>query len=360
MTADPRRNLQQLAFSRCVPVNATIEVTLRCNLKCVHCYNFDRAQPLPIARAAAELSGAEIVDAIDQLAAAGALFLTFTGGEALLHPQIYEFVRHAVARRFSVAVKTNGMHLVDRARALRDAGCGRVDVSVYGASAATHDAFTLAPGSFDRTVAGVRAALDVGMRVHLNLCLVRTNAHEVADMVALAQELGVGCGIDPQITRRYDGTDEPLDLRVDRDTLRALYRGPLAPFLSAASCSRDAAPQCSCARSVVAIASNGDVYPCIGAPIRAGNLREQSFADIWASSPVFERIRGLRLADFAACAPCPDRPWCRRSSGVVYVNTGDYTGPESWTCMEASVLREIAQERAAASASAAPAGEGAR
>lgn len=337
----PRGKLQRLAFASCTPVNATIEVTLRCNLRCVHCYNFDRSVPYPEQREAAELTPPEILSAIDQLADAGALFLAFTGGEAMLHPNILDFVRHGVKRRCQVTMKTNGVHLVERTAELVEAGATRVDVSLYGATAATHDGFTRAPGSFERTVAGARAAKAAGMQVTVNLCVTKHNAAEIGAMVDLVKDLGVGCGIDPQITARYDGTTSSLDLRIDRETLAALYRGPLAPYVTIPECSRDAAPQCSCARSVVAIASNGDVLPCVGAPIPSGNLRDRSFAEIWRDSPQLQRIRDLGLADFATCEPCPDRPFCRRSSGVVYVNTGNYTGPEDWTCMEASVLHEL-------------------
>lgn len=338
----PRGKLQRLAFDSCTPVNATIEVTLRCNLRCVHCYNFDRSVPYPKQREAAELTPPEIFSVIDQLADAGALFLAFTGGEAMLHPHILDFVRHGVKRRCQVTIKTNGVHLVERTADLVEAGAARVDVSLYGATAATHDGFTLAPGSFERTVAGVRAAKAAGMQVTVNLCIVKSNAAEIGDMVDLVKQLGVGCGIDPQITARYDGTTSSLDLRIDRETLAELYRGPLAPYVSVPQCSRDTAPQCSCARSVVAIASNGDVLPCVGAPIPSGNIRDKSFAEIWRDSPQLKRIRDLELDDFKTCQPCPDRSYCRRSSGVVYVNTGNYTGPEEWTCMEASVLHELA------------------
>jgi len=346
MSESPRQKLERLAFDSCTPVNATIELTLACNLRCVHCYNFDRALPYPKQRASAELSRAELLAAIDQLADAGALFLSFTGGEAMAHPNLLELVRHARARRCAVNVKTNGVHLAERAGELRAAGVGTVDVSIYGATAATHDAFTLAPGSFERTITGVRGAAAAGIVPRVSICLVRSNAAEVGAMVELVRDLGVSASLDPHVTARYDGDRASLDLRLDRGELLALYRGPLRTLLDPPDCHRDApdSVQCSCARSVVAIASNGDVYPCIGAPMRAGNIRERPFAEIWRDSPELQRIRALSLPDFPSCAPCPDRAWCRRSSGTVFVNTGDYTGAEEWTCMEASVLRQIAEE----------------
>ncbi len=330
------------AFRTCTPLGATIEITLRCNLRCAHCYNFDREVPYPKTRAASELTPPEIVALIDALAEAGTLFLSFTGGEALLHPHLEDFVRHARERRFAVRVKTNGTLLTPpRVSRLQAAGVLGVDVSLYGARPETHDAFTADPGSFERTVAGVRSARDAGMKVRVSVSVMRTNAAEMGEMIDLIESLGVVANLDTHITPRYDGEQGPVGLRVDAETLEQLYRGPLRQLVGAPDCSPDRSVQCSCARSVVAIVSNGDVYPCIGAPLRAGNVREQTFAEIWATSPVFLKIRGLTLDDFSACKPCPDRPYCRRSSGVVYVTTGDYTGPEEWTCMEAAVLHRI-------------------
>src|SRR5262245_23908009 len=115
------------AEEQCIPFGATLEVSLRCNLRCVHCYNFDREVPYPKKRAAEELTPPEIYSVIDQLAAAGTLLLSFTGGEALLHPHLDDFVRHARKRRFAVRVKSNGT-LLTRERVARLAEAGTLGV----------------------------------------------------------------------------------------------------------------------------------------------------------------------------------------------------------------------------------------
>lgn len=333
------------AYEACVPLFVTMELTLRCNLRCVHCYNFDREKPLPKEASAAELNPAEIRRILDELAEAGALEVSFSGGEALVHPHLDDFIRHARALRFAVRIKSTGMLLTPaRASSLADLGVYAVDVSLYGANAATHDAFTTVRGSFEKTVAGVRAAREAGLKVSLSFCLTKHNADEIAAMQALAGELGVTYVLDPQLTARYDGTTSSLDNRVDAPTLDALYRGPLRGALGEITCHADRDVQCSCARTVCGISSTGEVYPCIGAPVPSGNLREQSFGEIWTGSPALNRIRGLTLQDFSACEPCPDRPFCRRSSGVVFTNTGNYTGPEAWTCMEAGIIRRIHED----------------
>jgi radical SAM protein with 4Fe4S-binding SPASM domain len=339
------------AYEACVPLFTTIELTLGCNLRCVHCYNFDRSVPRPKEAKGNELTPAEIKKLIDELAEAGGLEISFSGGEALLHPHLEEFVRYARQLMFAVRLKSNGMLLTpERAARLADAGVYAVDVSLYGASAATHDEFTTVKGSFDRTVAGVENAVAAGFKVALSFCLTRGNASEIPEMIALSERLGVTYTLDPQLTARYDGTTSSLDHRVDAETLEALYRGPLRAALGGPQCNPDREMQCSCARAVCGVSATGEIYPCIGAPVPSGNLRDASFTHIWRHSPALNRIRGLEAQDFSVCQACPDRPFCRRSSGVVYTNTGDYTGPEPWTCMEAAVIHKIYDEAQAASA----------
>jgi radical SAM protein with 4Fe4S-binding SPASM domain len=346
--------LHRRAFEACIPLSVTLELTLRCNLRCVHCYNFDRDLPyLPLAKREEELSDAELHRIVDEVRAEGCLYLALTGGEAMVHPALFDLVAHGVKDGLVMTVKTNGT-LLDEAQAqkLADAGAAGVEVSLYGASAEIHDGFVKQPGAFARTVSGVRAARAAGLRVKLSFVLVQRNAGEVDRMLALGDELGVAYGVDPQITARYDGSRSSLDLRVDRDTLARLYRGPLRHLVPSAT-ENPTSAQCACARSVCGISAFGEVYPCIGAPVPSGSLRRQSFHEVWTTSPALQKIRGLTLDDFPTCRSCDHLGHCRRSSGVIYANTGVYTGPakfgDDWTCMEAEVLHALHDEQPAES-----------
>jgi radical SAM protein with 4Fe4S-binding SPASM domain len=341
--------LQQTAYERCIPLTVTLELTLRCNLKCVHCYNFDRELPYaPDRNRGEELADHEVHRILDEVRAEGCLFLAFTGGEALLHPGLVEFIRHARAAGMSVRLKSNGSLLdAGTAATVAAAGAAAVDISLYGARPETHDGFVKKPGAFERSLAGVRAARDAGLETRLTFVLVRRNAGEIAAMMAMAQELGIHYVLDPQISARYDGSRSSLDERLDGAMLEHLFRGPLRTHLPPPDPGRTSV-QCSCARSVCGITAFGTVYPCIGAPLPAGDLRRQSFREVWRGSPVFRWIRGLTLGDFPACRGCEHRDYCPRSSGVMFSNTGMYTGPErfgaDWSCMQAEVFHRIHRE----------------
>ncbi len=330
------------AHDRCIPLNVTLELTLSCNIRCTHCYNFDREQPRPAA--GPELSMEEIRALLADLRRAGTLFLTLTGGEAMVHPRFWEIADEAASRGFAVSVLSNGTLLTERAcdRLAAYPNLWSVSLSVYGAEAPTHDGVTRTPGSFDRTLAGARRLRDRGVRTSLKFIVMKANAAEVGAMLEWADAEGFEFSVDPAITGRYDGTSGSLSTRVDAETLEALYRGPLQSLVGPARTGTgDHDFRCNCARGNAAVSSTGEVYPCIATPLRAGSIREKPFSEIWAASPVFRWIRGLRLSDLKTCAPCELKPWCRRSPGSAYLLTGDYTSVDPWTCREAEILKSI-------------------
>lgn len=339
------------AERRCVPMSVTMEIALTCNLRCRHCYNFDRELPLhPDPARSNEMSDEQIHRVIDEIHAEGALFLAFTGGEPLSHRGVDGFVRHASGIGLLVRLKSNGVLLTrERVRRLSAAGLSAVDVSVYSATAAIHDDFVRQPGAFERTLSGIRSARDAGIDVSISFILSSVNAHEAEAMIALARGLGVRYNVDTHMTARHDGSRSSLDLGVDRDALERLYRGPFAPFVVSAPPRRDSIA-CPCARSVCGIGSSGDVYPCIAAPLPSGNLKSRSFGEIWRDSPTLNWVRGLGGSDFPACAGCDHAAYCRRTSGVMLNNTGTFTGPRAFgddlCCVEAEVVHRIASERA--------------
>jgi radical SAM protein with 4Fe4S-binding SPASM domain len=338
--------LNERAHAACVPLNVTLELTLRCNLRCVHCYNFDRGAPRE--PGGPELAFEEVRTLLGELREAGTLFLSLTGGEAMAHPRFWEIADEAASRSFALSLLSNGTLLTAEAcrRLASYPNLWQVSLSGYGARAETHDAITRSPGSFERTWEGARRLRDLGVRVEMKGIVLRGNAGEVAAFIDAAEAEGLEVSVDPTISGRYDGTQGSLSERVDAGTLAELYAGPLRSLLGPPRPDPVGEEdfRCNCARGNAAVSSSGDVYPCIAAPLRAGNLREGGFRAVWEGSPVFRRIRSLRLSDLKSCAPCGLKRWCRRSPGPAYLLTGDYAGIDPWTCSEASILRNLTNQ----------------
>lgn len=282
-----------------VPLHVLLELTYRCNVRCVHCY---------LAGQERELSCAELLPVLDDLAAAGCLILTLSGGEVLLRTDFFEIAEAARARGFALRIFTNATivtpRIADRIAALDPIV---VESSLLGADAAVHDGVTLIDGSFEKTLRGVRLLTQRGVRVKLKTTLMNANVDQAAAMERLAADLGVEHQVAFVLMPRRDGERTPLSLQVDdaalRGYLRRREREIAEPPLPV---STDGDGLCSAGRASCSISPSGDVYPCVLMPLKAGNVLETPFAEIWRSSPAMRRMRGLIDSHKVRCNGCDD------------------------------------------------------
>jgi radical SAM protein with 4Fe4S-binding SPASM domain len=354
------RRINSATSARTIPFNVTLELTLNCNIRCLHCYNLDRDEPGGAACGSAhapdarpELSLPEILSLMGDLRAAGCLFLGLTGGEVLTYPHLWAVMDRARELNLAVQLLTNGTMLRPGVAA-RLAGYRNllgVSVSLYGATADVHDGVTQIGGSWKRTWEGVERMRAAGVAVRLKFIVMRPNAHQTAEVRAQADARGFPILIDVTVTPRHDGSRGSLGVRVTEEQLADLYRGPLRDMLPKKPAEiSDANFRCNCARGNCAISVTGDVQPCISVPWSAGNVRDRPFIDIWRYSPVFQKIRGLRVADYESCAPCPDKPYCAGNRGAAFNHSGSYTGVDPFVCRTAAITREVMTSTDATSA----------
>ena len=347
------------SLARKVPISAHVDLTMRCNEVCVHCYRVieDRR----------ELTTEEVRRLLDELADAGSLYLTFSGGEIFLRPDLFELIADAKRRRFDVRLKSNALLITEeRARRLRELGVRQVDVTIYSADPARHDAVTKVPGSLARTLEGVDRLLAAGVRVKLNCPLMRETFAGYKAVLALADRLGVPCGIDPMITTRNDGDRATVPLRI----APAQYKAVKADSRLNPEAGRPvAAPPavrpdldesvCGAGHNAVYVSSYGDVMPCVAMPIACGNVREAPFRDIWHDSPGMRRVRGITIRDLHTCSTCAASMFCARCPGQALVEDGDLYGPSSAACEQTLAAAQAAGSSVIpASMLARPAGRG--
>ena len=107
--------MNQRALELGIPFSVHLDVTYRCNERCVHCY-LDHDDH-------GEMTTAEIKDLLQQLAEAGTFFLTLSGGEVLMRQDFFELLEYARGLRFNVRIKTNGVMIRKReAQRMMDLG----------------------------------------------------------------------------------------------------------------------------------------------------------------------------------------------------------------------------------------------
>lgn len=332
------------ASTQIIPLITTLEITQSCNYKCHHCYNFDRTKEMPEDLKANALKPEEILNIIDQVAEAGALYLNFSGGEALLHPHLDDFIRRAKNHHMEARLKTNGSLLTkDRCQKLDSAGLAGMDISLYGFSEFSYQKLTGRTEMFSKTISGIQLAVEQGFDVYVSIILHRYNIDELKAMVEFCRSTGVQFQFSTEITERYDNSSGSRDFEITSEQFSKQLSGEFADIFL--HLNPEKAVQCSCAKTVCGISSSGEVYPCIGAPIPSGNLRDKTFSDIWKNSEVLNGIRGLKKTDFKNCMTCNHIEYCNRSSGSVYSNTKEYTGCDTNTLEQARIRHEFARQK---------------
>jgi radical SAM protein with 4Fe4S-binding SPASM domain len=317
-----------------IPLGVQLDLTYRCNERCVHCY-LDHEDH-------GELTTAEVIDLLEQLSDAGVFFLTLSGGEIFMRKDLLEILAHARKLMFSIKLKTNAV-MINAAKAQRVAQVGveSVQISLYSHRAEVHDEITKVQGSFVRTVEGARLLKAEGVKVSFANVLMQHNAQDYPQVQALAAQMGIGFNIDPTITPMMDGDRSILNLNIDAARLREVMHdaslvGKPEEFCAPPSGAlplQDAMETipCSAGHTACYISPYGDLYPCVQFPLPSGNIRKSKFLDIWQNSPQLAEVRAIRISDLDGCSSCTHGSSCSRCPGLAYME-GNMRGPSTQDC----------------------------
>jgi radical SAM protein with 4Fe4S-binding SPASM domain len=326
------------AAKHLVPLQATLEVSYACNLRCIHCYVDHRVHD-------GEMSLAEWKDVLDQLADAGTLYLLLTGGEPYSRSDFMELARYAKHKGFVLMLLTNGT-LLDRTVAAEVAQLKPlfVGLSLYGATASTHEAITGVPGSFDATIRGINLLKERGVPVKLQSVLMKANVHEAGDMRFLAAELGVPFRLSYEVLPTKMGDPTPQRLRVDIEDLIKYVQPEWLEF------SEEDGTQvtvCKAGRGICSISPTGDVFPCALMPLRVGNLREARFEELWKTQPsdALRNLRNIKDQELSRCRECNLARYCAKCMGRGLTETGQLTTPAPSACISAALKSQHIQGR---------------
>lgn len=313
-----------------VPLSVLLEITGRCNLDCRHCY-------LDIRHPPEELTTAELLRVIDEVSAAGTLFLTISGGEVFLRKDLLQLLAHARRLGLVIRLNTSGTRLQRRdAEVIATLGLATVEFSLYSHRAAVHDDITRRPGSYRKTLRAAVMLRRLGVKVVLKSTLLAANTGDSRAFLALAKRAGAAGKVDPGIIVRRDGDVTPAALRPTAEALAEVFRDPEVWGADRAlppPAGPDDAP-CAIARRVCRIGPDGSVYPCSTYPEPIGNVRQRSFAEIWwGDSPLLARLRGLRVRDLGpTCSSCTKSGYCDRCLALGLLEHGDERGPVEENC----------------------------
>jgi AdoMet-dependent heme synthase len=278
-------------------------ITLRCPLKCAHCY-VDAGER----EAEGVLSTQEAFTVIDQICETGRPVVVLSGGEPLLREDIFSIARYGTEKGLRMVMGTSGF-LIDRPTAarLRGSGIRAVAISLDSADPAVHDAFRGLPGVWERAVQAIQHCRNEGIGVQVNMSVMRSDLHDVEAVIGMGTSLGVqnyqlffpvptgrAREIGPRSPQEYEEMIRQILIRYRDAALN--IRPTCAPqFRRIADEAGITNPAwgrgCIAGISYCRIYANGDVTPCPYLPVSAGNVRTQSFAEIWQTSALLTALR---------------------------------------------------------------------
>lgn len=326
-----------------IPLTATFELTQACNLRCCHCY-------LENCRGGkAELTTDQWRYCIDQAVDLGAYFGAFTGGEILLRNDFLDIARHAFGRGVFFGLQTNGT-MIDRpmADAIQDLQPTIVEISLYGASAESHDGITEFPGSFLKTIAAIELLRKRDIKVGIKMTVMSVNRDQVQPLRKIAADLGALFSADPIIMPGIFGSQETLAYRMDDNEYRdymisegwGSVPGKEVEDLVRDNNRPDRRVLCTSAKKRFSISARGDVIPCVIWRHSCGNLLQQDLESIWLGEEM-SRLRHMGFEDLQQCQDCDTYESCLRCAGLAEMETGDYMGCPSESRRMSGILNEI-------------------
>lgn len=336
--------IHEKALRHNIPLQVYIELTYLCNERCTFCYN-------PSERVSG-LTFEQLKKPLAELAEMGGFYLNLTGGEPLLHPEFFEIAKYARSLGFALTIFTNATLIDDdRADRLARLKATGFNVSIHGATPETHEAVTCLPGSFEKTLNGVRRLRERGQRVVLKMPLTRKNQHELEAVRRLAEKMGCELVTASHMSPTHDGHPDPLNESPDYRVLGAhyapMFMDHLGRILPALPYPKDA-PNCSLGRSIIAISPRGDIYPCIQMPYRLGNVLTDSIRAIWWDDKRMNVFRNLTRSAISPCQECKLASYCSLCPGIAYLQHGNPYRANLEACLDAQGSYETYQHLVAA------------
>ncbi len=333
--------------SKRLPFQGTFELTRRCNLRCPYCYvGFDReVSPKE------ELSREEIYSLLDQVTAAGCLFLTFTGGEPLSRKDFSSIYSYAVKKGLKVVIFTNGT-LIDRAAitTFRDRPPLYLEITMLGISEETYEKVTGVKGSYARFRRALELLREYSIPFRLKSVICTLNYRELPELRRFAQSLAVDYRFDTFICPQLNGDRRPLRYRLPPEEVVRLDREDEAKWKDWTdfACRQEGKGrtgllyQCGGGLYSFHISSTGQLGVCVLDTNYSYDLRRGDFKTGWED--FLAGIRREKIKTETDCRECELQAICGNCPAHAQLETGSPEKPVEFLCQVARLRVKLLKQ----------------
>ncbi|MEJ2430235.1 MAG: radical SAM protein [Deltaproteobacteria bacterium] len=335
---DYARRLIKHPQGKRIPLSGTLELTFRCNNRCLHCYV---NQPAHHEKAREkELSSTEIHRFLDDMAQEGTLWLLLTGGEPLLRPDFEDIYLYAKKKGFLITLFTNGTlitpSLVDF---LKEFPPRFVEITLYGATEGTYEKVTRMPGSYQRCRRGIDLLQEGEIPLKLKTVVMNQNKDEFILTKQFVEGLGLEFRFDALLNGNLDGSKDMRRLRISPQQVVELDLGDpqrcqtfrrLYERAKGEEPDREHLFRCGAGLWNFHIDPYGQLSLCNMARTPSYDLRHGTFAEGWHE--FFPRVRELRAVRDNPCMECRLVHMCDQCPGWSQLERNDPGMPVDYLC----------------------------
>lgn len=331
------------------------EITRRCNLRCVHCRSSSETE----VTAHPDFSTEEAFRVIDDITSYAKPVIVLSGGEPLMRSDVFRIAQYGTEKGLRMCLATNGT-LVDDAvcQRIKSSGIRIVSLSLDGSSEKVHDDFRGQSGAFAGSIRAAELFRTYGIEFIINSSFTKRNQEEIPKVYELAKKLGatawymfmiVPTGRGEEIMNELiskEDYEEILDwhYHMEKDEKDILVRPTCAPHYyrivlqkskeegatferRSLKFSTGGSKGCIAGQVIALMDVDGNVLPCSYFPRPAGNIRTQSFRDIWENSALFRELRDFKKYR-GKCGSCEYVTVCGGCRARAYAISGDYLEEE--------------------------------
>jgi len=335
-------DLHQRQAGERVPLQVSIEVTRRCPLECLHCYNNLPMGDMDAKRR--EMTKEEHFRVLDELVEMGCFWILYTGGEIFARKDFLEIYTYAKKKGFLITLFTNGTIINEQiADYLKEWPPFAIEITLYGRTRETYEALTMISGSYDRCLRGIKLLKERGLPLKLKTVATSINKHEVIAMRRFAEEeLGVEFKTDGQINPRIDCSQSPLAVRLTPEEVVALdmaapngvseYRRLAVHDLESppALAGTDTVYFCGGGMKSFAINAYGEMGICVISQQNTYSVREQGVMRVWEGSLL--ALRSLKRTRITKCIQCRIKSLCGMCPANGELEAADRESPVEFLC----------------------------
>ena len=305
------------------PLAGSIELTLRCNVRCKHCYILYPGATND------EMSTEQVKHVLDRLQEKGVLFLLMTGGEIFTRCDFEEIYLYAKQLGFIITLFTNATLIDEKKIAfLKKWPPRRVEITIYGHTEKTYEAVTGMPGSFRRFRNGIDLLLKNNLPIYLKTIVLETNKHEYEDVKAWVLGLGVPFRDDAIVNPKLDGNTDPLRERISpEDVVRIQGADDKAreEVMRLRKMAENSGPdgrlfKCGAGIRTFHIDPKGHLHPCMMWRSTPYDLLNENGQSTWQDH--IESLRTGMKPEDSKCTACPNTLSCGNCAATSLLETG--------------------------------------